>query len=74
MMFTSSLIICTALILIDLIPLYKQQEWKAFFIYSFLLGVILVIAVLVDFNIEVPSPSKPTKNIISFIFGLKQSS
>lgn len=71
MMFISAIIISAALILIDLVPLYKQQEWKIFFIYSFFLLFIVVLGLLADFNVEIPSPSKPTKDLVSLIFGLK---
>ncbi|NLM72665.1 MAG: hypothetical protein GX184_01340 [Clostridiaceae bacterium] len=71
MMFISTIIISAALILIDLVPLYKQQEWKIFFIYSFFLLFIVVLGLLADFNVEIPSPSKPTKDLVSLIFGLK---
>lgn len=72
MMVIATVIICAALVLIDLVPLYRRQEWKTFFVYSFIIVIILVLAVLSDYNIVIPSPSKLTKDIVSFIFGQKR--
>ncbi|NMA66167.1 MAG: hypothetical protein GX957_08010 [Clostridiaceae bacterium] len=73
MVLISTLVITIALIFIDVIPIYRQQAWKAFFVYCFFLGILLIFAILMELNIDIPSPSEPTRNIVSFIFGLGQT-
>lgn len=73
MMIISVILIGSFLILVDLVPLYKRQEWKTFFVYSFILAVILALAVVSDYNIEIPNPTKLTEKIASFIFGIKSN-
>ncbi|NLM74515.1 MAG: hypothetical protein GX187_00260 [Clostridiaceae bacterium] len=73
MVLTSSLVIITALIIIDLIPIYRDQQWKAFFVYCFFLTIFLILAVLMEYNVKIPSPAEPIRSIVSFIFGFEQS-
>lgn len=58
-------------ILIDIVPLYREQQWKIFFLYAALLGVTITLSLLMDFDIDIPSPADPLKKIISVIWGLK---
>jgi hypothetical protein len=57
--------------IIDLVPLYKEEQWVSFFLYVTLLGIALIIGILLDFKVVIPSPAEPIKKIVSFIFGLE---
>jgi len=70
MMIISVVLIGLFLILVDLVPLCKRKDWKTFFVYSFIFAVILLLAVLSDYDIEIPNPTKFTERIVSFIFGV----
>lgn len=57
-------------IIIDLIPLYQNEEWVSFFLYGSLIVIALTTAVLLDLRIDIPSPTQPIGKIVTFIFGL----
>jgi putative effector of murein hydrolase len=57
-------------IFIDLIPLYKEKKWMSFWVYATVLGIVFVIALLLAFNIKIPSPADPLKEIIVVIWGI----
>lgn len=44
-------------VIIDLIPLYQNEEWVSFFLSVSLLVVALILAVLIELKIEIPIPS-----------------
>lgn len=58
---------------IDLVPLYKNEQWVSFFLYITLLATGLVIAVLWDFGVAIPSPAEPIKKAVEFILGTESS-
>lgn len=71
MLITLSLIVVSFIfVIIDLIPLYQKEEWVSFFLYSAILVVALITAILLDFKVEIPSPTEPIKKIVTFIFGV----
>ena len=65
------LLLSVIFVFIDLVPLYRERQWKAFWIYTVLLLLSCLLTVLIDLNIEMPSPAKPLKKLISAIWGLK---
>ena len=56
--------------IIDLVPLYKEQQWIYFCLYAFLLIAIIILAVLLDLHIKIPISAEPLERIIKYIFGL----
>jgi len=56
-------------VIIDLIPLYRKEEWSAFFLYGTLLVLSMVLAVLMDMRVEMPNPTEPLKKIVEFFIG-----
>lgn len=63
------IIVSVIFVIIDLIPLYRKEEWVSFFMYGTILAFAIVIAVLMDLRIDVPSPSEPIKSIVMFFLG-----
>lgn len=59
-----------AFVLIDLIPLSRQKEWKVFSIYIAFMVIIFAFSILLGMEADIPSPSEPLERIISYIFGL----
>jgi hypothetical protein len=57
-------------ILSDLVPIYKEKQWKLFWIYTILLSLDFLMVLLMVMNVSLPSPSLPVKKMISSI--LKQ--
>lgn len=58
-------------IIIDLIPLYQNEEWVSFFLSVSLLVVALILAVLIELKIEIPIPSDYIERVVTFIFGIE---
>lgn len=67
------LILCTAVyvsfVLIDVIPIVKNKQWKIFVIYSTLTVTAYILTVLTELGIKLPSPSNPIKEIVTTIIG-----
>ncbi len=67
----SVVVIGSIFIIIELIPIYKNEEWMTFFLSVSLLVVALILAVLMDLKIEIPNPSDYIEKIVTFVFGLE---
>ncbi len=63
--------ICIFFVFIELVPLYQEQQWMSFWVYTILLIVVFFLAILIDMKVEIPSPADPIKKLISAIWGLK---
>ncbi|EPR09612.1 hypothetical protein [Ruminiclostridium papyrosolvens] len=59
----------TFLVIFSFIPLYKKKLWSDFWVNSILGVLSFTIAVLISFNVKIPSPAKPIANLITSIFG-----
>lgn len=70
--FAVVIVICVVLIMIDVIPLYQNQQWLSFFVYISLLVIAVVISILLDRSFNVPSPADFIEKIIIFVWGLKE--
>ena len=57
-----------AIIFFDLIELYKKNIKKDFYIASILCFVSFTIAILLSFDIKIPSPAKPIENFVKYLF------
>lgn len=55
----------------DLIPIYKEKQWKTFWIYSVVLILTILTAILAGADVIKPSPSVAVKKIIYSILGLQ---
>ena len=53
----------------EFIPLYKQKLWQEFWINAVLGIFSFTIAILLCLNVEIPSPEKPIRELITSIFG-----
>jgi hypothetical protein len=53
----------------EFIPLYKQKFWNDFWVNAILAVLSLTFAMLLSFNLELPSPEKPIREFITSIFG-----
>ena len=53
----------------QLIPLYKQKVWRDFWVASVLEFLGLVIASMISFGVDIPSPEEPIRMIINSMFG-----
>lgn len=66
------IIICTAvyifLIVFELIPIYRNKEWKLFWIYSIILFITYTVTIAYSLGVSVPSPAGPIKNLVTAIF------
>lgn len=54
----------------DLQKLYRTEEWTGFFLYIILLSIGLVVAILLDFEVEIPNPAPAIRKLVEFIVGL----
>ncbi len=64
-------IIGLVFVIIDLIPMYQNKEWISFFLSVSLLVIALILVVLIDLKVKIPSPSDYIEKIVTFIFGLE---
>lgn len=51
----------------EFVPLYKENKRKEFFVNLFLGVISFVLAVLLSFRVDIPSPTKPIEKLISNI-------
>lgn len=57
-------------ILWELMPIYKQKQWKVFWIYTIILLLDFILVILTALDAPLPNPSFPVKKIVLSIFGL----
>lgn len=53
----------------EFVPLFKQKLWKDFWTNAILGVFSFTIAMLLSFNIKIPSPEQPIRELITSIFG-----
>jgi hypothetical protein len=61
------------IIYLDLIPLYREKRWRDFGLNMALTLFTLGIALLISFDVTIPSPAYPIKNFITSIIGKQVS-
>lgn len=64
-------IIFVLFIIFDLMPIYHQKKWKAFWVYTILISFSYAIHLMFSLGVKLPSPAIPIKKVVSFIFGLQ---
>ncbi len=57
------------MILIELKKLFKSREWLVCIVYSFMLALLLLSAIFVEFGVKFPNPMDPVEKIITSIIG-----
>ncbi len=63
-------VICYALLAIyEFVPLYKQKLWKDFSLNIVLWILSFTMAVLLCFNVRIPSPAPLIRDTVTSIFG-----
>ena len=55
----------------DIVPVYKNKQWKLFWAYSVMMAFAYVLLFLISIGIDIDSPLKPVKRLIIAIWGLK---
>lgn len=53
----------------ELVPLYKQRQWKDFWVNAVLGTFSFTIAILLCLGIDIPSPARPIQEAITSLFG-----
>jgi hypothetical protein len=53
----------------EFVPLYRKKLWKDFAVNMALAIFSFTIVLLICFNIKIPSPVKPIRDLITSIFG-----
>lgn len=59
----------TLLFVIELKPLYKEKLWRDFWTNAVIGIFSFTIAILLSFDVKIPSPVKPIREFITTIFG-----
>lgn len=52
----------------ELIPLFKQKQWRDFWVNITLSTVSLAVAVLIGLHVQLPSPAQPIREFILTLF------
>ncbi len=69
-LFILSCLIVTIFFINDAIPMYFNKKWKQFLIYTSMMAFILLLIILEQlFNISMPSPAEPIKEVLIILFG-----
>ncbi len=67
-MFILVFLIYVLLAAYEFIPLYKEKKWVEFVLGAALWLASLLIAMLLCFNVEIPSPAEPIKKLMNSVF------
>ena len=70
LIFLLLLLIVTVFGLHDLVPIFRDKNWRVFWPYITVIVFHLFVTVLIRLNVEIPSPAGPLKRLVSVIFGL----
>ncbi len=62
------ILIYVLLAIYEFVPLFKEKKWKDFAANAVLWTLSLTVALLICFNVTLPSPQEPIKKIIKSIF------
>lgn len=57
-------------IILDWVPMVKQQKWKELFFYTAMMLAVFVLGILLGLEANILSPSEPLEKLISAIWGL----
>lgn len=67
------LLFCTMVyvffVLMDVIPIIRNKNWKVLVIYAVLMMTAYTFTVLTEFGVKIPSPSNPIKQVVISVFG-----
>ncbi|PKM94849.1 MAG: hypothetical protein CVU84_07955 [Firmicutes bacterium HGW-Firmicutes-1] len=63
------LILYILVVLLDFMPIYKQRNKKSNLIYIGLIIIAITLSIAIEMGIDIPSPAKPLKNIVSYLIG-----
>lgn len=53
----------------ELVPLYKQEYWHDFWTNIILGSFTLTIALLLCFNVDIPTPEQPIRQFLTLVLG-----
>ncbi|HOV28444.1 MAG TPA: hypothetical protein PK566_19080 [Pseudobacteroides sp.] len=53
----------------EFVPLYKQKQWKDFWVNTVFWTVSFAMALLITLDVKVPSPAHPIRDAITSLFG-----
>jgi hypothetical protein len=59
----------TILGVFEFVPLYKQKKWPDIIVNAVLFSFSFVVAVLLCFEVDIPSPSGSIRRVVISIFG-----
>lgn len=65
-------VIVTFFVIFDLIPIFQQKQFKAFWVYIILISFSYILSLLLVIDIKLPSPAEPLKKLVSFVFGINE--
>lgn len=68
-MFVLVIIAYALLALFEFIPLYKQKLWRDFWVNAALCLLSFAVALLLSFDVKIPSPAGPIREFVTSIFG-----
>ncbi len=59
-------------IIIELVPLFRQKKWMAFWTYLILISFSYINEILINLDIKIPSPNILINKLLVLIFRLKE--
>jgi len=68
MLATIVILLYVCVVLFDFIPSKKHRSKKESIVYCFLLSVSFCVLILYSFDIKVPGPSEPIRNVVEKLF------
>lgn len=69
LIFVLLLLIIAAFSFNDLVPIYRNKQWKVFWTYIAIMAILVFAGALIRLNVDIPSPAVPLKKLVTIIFG-----
>jgi uncharacterized membrane protein (DUF2068 family) len=68
-MFIAVIVVYALLAFYESVPLFKQKLWRDFWTHAIFWIISFAAAILLCFDVKLPSPAKPIRDLVVSIFG-----
>jgi hypothetical protein len=62
------LFVITAFAFHDLVPVYRNRQWKVFGTYVSIMALIVFVEILISLNVDIPSPAVLLAKWVTLVF------
>jgi hypothetical protein len=72
MQIITNLFLIAAFTFHDLVPVYRNRQWKVFGTYVAIMVLVVFVQLLISLNVDIPSPPKLLSKLVTFVIGQRQ--